>query len=131
MLIGARTRVLVAVNYFFVRVSLTARKDLQLISFTSVCVCVRAGGARNRHHEADRPSARARPVRCVREQKVPVPGAGARVRRRAVRLSGEEGPPDAQGGAQILSANHLGAGLLSFALDLVCTLVMIELLLYD
>ena len=49
------------------------------------------GGEGDRHHEADRASERAVSVRCLREQKIFVPGAGACEWRRIIWLSGQEG----------------------------------------
>ncbi len=46
-------------------------------------------------------------------------GARTRAWRRALRLPGEEGPPHAQGGQEVLQADHLGARLLPQPFNLV------------
>lgn len=48
-----------------------------------------------------------------------IPGARTCVWGRAVRLPGEEGPADPQGGPQVLPADHLCTGLLSQPLYMV------------
>ena len=48
-----------------------------------------------------------------------VPGAGTRVRGRALRLPGEERTLDPQRGPEVLQTDHLGAGLLPQSLDMV------------